>query len=333
VSQKKPGRLILSLDFELLWGVLDKDWREEYRPVVLEGRAAIARMLELFSSCGLKASWAAVGLALCSGRDEALGRLGALAGRTVSLGMSLGRYIAERTGADEASDPAHYAPGLAAAIAATPGQELASHTFSHYHAMEEGSSPEGFSADLKAFKDLARDKGWGCASIVLPRNQIRPDFLALMAQAGVRAYRGTPPGSMLDGPRAEASQSKALRALRLAEAYLPLASRRRLSPRPLGGALACPVDVPASRFFRPCLSGSRALEGLRVAKILAEMRLAARSGMDYHLWWHPHNMGMRPDLAMEMLARVADGYKALNASYGFKSSTMAEAAGQREQEP
>lgn len=318
------GCLVVSLDFELLWGILDKDWRDAYRPNVLAGREAIPRMLELFERKKIHATWACVGLALCSGRDEALSRLGTLSGRRAASGLSLGEYVARHTGRSEAEDPVHYVPSLIRAVTSTPGQEIGSHTFSHYYCMEEGANPEAFRSDLKAFHQLALERKIGAASLVLPRNQVRSDFLPVMAQEGVRAYRGTPPGSLLDGARAEERQSIAIRALRLAEAYFPAARRMKEPARPVDPTM--PRNVPASRFFRPCLTRSPALEGLRAAKIEAEMERAARTGGVYHLWWHPHNMGTRPELAMALLERVLERYARLGDERGFRSLTMGEAA-------
>ena len=42
------GTLIVSLDFELFWGMLDCSTLEAYQANVLGGRKAIPQMLELF---------------------------------------------------------------------------------------------------------------------------------------------------------------------------------------------------------------------------------------------------------------------------------------------
>ena len=55
------GTLIVSLDFELFWGMLDKCPLEDYQDHVLGGRAAIPQLLALFQKYGIHATWAAVG--------------------------------------------------------------------------------------------------------------------------------------------------------------------------------------------------------------------------------------------------------------------------------
>ena len=55
------ARLIVSLDFELFWGMLDVTTLEDYRDHVLGGREAIPEMLKLFRKYGIHATWATVG--------------------------------------------------------------------------------------------------------------------------------------------------------------------------------------------------------------------------------------------------------------------------------
>ena len=55
------GTLIVSLDFELFWGMLDCSSLEAYRANVLGGRKAIPQLLSLFRRYDIHATWAAVG--------------------------------------------------------------------------------------------------------------------------------------------------------------------------------------------------------------------------------------------------------------------------------
>ena len=56
-----PGTLIVSLDFELFWGMLDVCPLDDYREHVLGGRRAIPELLALFEKYGIHATWAAEG--------------------------------------------------------------------------------------------------------------------------------------------------------------------------------------------------------------------------------------------------------------------------------
>src|SRR5690606_19825747 len=94
-------------------------------------------------------------------------------------------------GADEASDPHHFAPSLVREIIRTPGQELGTHTFSHYCCLEPGQTPEAFRADFTSAVKVAGAKfGVTPRSLVFPRNQFNPAYLSLCAEQGIVAFRG-----------------------------------------------------------------------------------------------------------------------------------------------
>src|SRR5262245_27879839 len=59
------GTFVISLDYELMWGVRDHATRESYGSNVLGGREAIPVMLELFEKRNIQATWAIVGALLC----------------------------------------------------------------------------------------------------------------------------------------------------------------------------------------------------------------------------------------------------------------------------
>ena len=64
------GKLLVSLDFELFWGMLDVCPLEAYQDHVLGGRAAIPQLLELFGKYDIHATWAAVGFLFGEDRQE-----------------------------------------------------------------------------------------------------------------------------------------------------------------------------------------------------------------------------------------------------------------------
>ena len=65
------GSLIVSLDFELFWGMLDRCPLEAYQDHVLGGREAIPELLALFQKYGIHATWAAVGFLFAENLEEA----------------------------------------------------------------------------------------------------------------------------------------------------------------------------------------------------------------------------------------------------------------------
>src|SRR5690349_20497060 len=66
------GTLVLSLDFELHWGGLEKWPLERYREYFLNTRKAIPRMLELFQQHEVHVTWATVGMLLHDSRQSLL---------------------------------------------------------------------------------------------------------------------------------------------------------------------------------------------------------------------------------------------------------------------
>lgn len=65
------GTLIISLDFELFWGMLDVCPLEKYQDHVLGGRKAIPELLALFQKYGVHATWATVGYLFARSAQEA----------------------------------------------------------------------------------------------------------------------------------------------------------------------------------------------------------------------------------------------------------------------
>jgi hypothetical protein len=314
------GRFVISLDFELHWGVRDKRTVDQYRANLAGARAVVPRLLERFADRGIHATWATVGMLFCEGREDLAAsrpeRTPTYENRSLSPYGEL-----EALGADEREDPFHFAPSLVDRIAETPHQELATHTFSHFYCLEPGQTKEQFAADLGAAVAVARRRDVTLRSIVFPRNQVNPDYLDVCAAHGLAVFRGARAESERGLPAAEERRGR--RARRLAGAYLPLA-RGPAAAEPGAHGLC---DVPADRFFRPRSRTLRLLEPLKVRRLQAELRHAGAEGSDYHLWWHPHNFGVETDAHLDQLDRVLDTFAEQRDRHGMRSVTMAEAAG------
>lgn len=152
------GQFVISLDFELLWGVRDHSDKQAYGQNVLGARDAVPRMLELFAARGIRATWATVGFLFCETKDELMAALPVE--RPAYMNPRLSNYIyLDEVGKDEQSDPYYFAASLVDAICKTPGQELGTHTMSHYYCLEDGQTLAAFEADLAAAKALADLRG------------------------------------------------------------------------------------------------------------------------------------------------------------------------------
>jgi peptidoglycan/xylan/chitin deacetylase (PgdA/CDA1 family) len=318
-----PGALVLSLDFELHWGVRHMSAPDGPYAENLEGaRAAVPRMLELFSDYQVAATWAVVGLLMATSRDEARAAWPRL--RPTYADPRLDPYQQE-VGMGEADDHMHYAASLVEQIRAVPRQEVASHTFSHFYCLEPGQTVEQFEADLQSAIRIARARGIEVRTLVFPRNQVPSGYLPVLRRAGIVAYRGTPDAWVYRSVNARERDRPLRRALRIADAYLPLVTSLsvRWSSLKIQQGL---VNVPGSRFLRPSSRRYQWVEPVRRGRIRREMLDAARKRRLYHLYWHPHNFGRDLDDNIDMLRVLLDDYSRCRTEYGMESLAMGEVA-------
>ena len=52
------------------------------------------------------------------------------------------------------------------------------------------------------------------------------------------------------------------------------------------------------------------------------MTYAAKHGLTYHLWWHPHNFGTNIRENLAFLEKVLVHFHKLSDKYGFRSVSM-----------
>jgi hypothetical protein len=319
------GTLVISLDFELYWGVRDRRSLASYRENLLGVRKVVPRLLELFSLHGVHATWATVGFLFFETKEELLGALPEERPAYGDGRLSPYEYIAG-IGPDEKRDPFHYAASLIQEVAAVPTQEIGTHTFSHYYCLEPGQDATAFEADLRAAVEVARRRGISIDSIAFPRNQVNAEYLPICLRHGIRAYRGNQHSLLYTTP--QSGDRAGRRLLRLIDAYVNLSSHHAYSIRDV--AATRPLNVPESRFLRPYQGHLAALEPRRSRRLLMDLEHAAEHGLLYHLWWHPHNFGANLERNFEVLGRVLDRFASLRETHGMQSMAMREVAAQVE---
>jgi hypothetical protein len=279
-------------------------------------------MLELFTECGTAATWATVGCLFAHDRDELESYYPRL--RPEYADRALYPYN-EPVGENERADPLHFAPSLIKLIQATPRQEIASHTFSHYYCLEPGQSIEAFRDDIASAVRIAKAHGVTLRSIVFPRNQWNPAYADVLLDAGITCYRGNQRGWMHRADTTQAAGRVDQRVGRLLDTYIPISGRKGIPWNEVArGNGLC--DVPASRFLRAYAPNTRRLQRLQLRRIAASIRTAAREQSIYHLWWHPHNFGANTDENLDFLRQVLHVFRECQAQYGMESRTMIEVA-------
>lgn len=314
---------VISLDFELFWGVADSRTLSNYRHNVNGEWSAIPRMLGLFRRFGVQATWATVGMLMCRDyqqwceiRPTVLPRYERERCSTYSLGALAQQH-----------PKLFFGRPLVEQILETPGQELATHTYSHFYCGEDGATVEQFVADIACAHAIVSSMGAQCRSLVFPRNQVRKEFVANLAHCGIYAYRGNPDHWLYKGGHFTPAGVIG-RAARFADAWIPITGSHVTHAKRVGGV----VNIPASIFLRPWPRRLNRLESLRMHRLKNAMTEAARSGGICHLWWHPHNFGINVDQNLAMLEVLLKHFVFLRDRYGMLSLSMERAADMAERE-
>jgi peptidoglycan/xylan/chitin deacetylase (PgdA/CDA1 family) len=318
------GALIISLDFELRWGVFDQYPVDggAYRPHLLGARAAIPRLLDLFEEYEVAATWGAVGFLFAATRIDLDRFRPAVVPAYDDARLDPYRQV---IGDGEADDPLHYAASLVELIAARPRQELASHTYSHFCCLEPGADLASFRADLASAVAIARERGVELRSLIFPRHQFNPAYAQAIAEAGFTCCRTNANGWIYRESADSRYRRADIRAGRLLDTYVEVTGDQVTPWREIG--FAGPLClIPASHFLRPYSPRFRRLEPLRLRRIANGIRRAASEHGVFHLWWHPHNFGVHTDENLAFLRRTLEEYRRCRDRYGMRSLSMAETA-------
>ncbi|MEM8609722.1 MAG: polysaccharide deacetylase family protein [Myxococcota bacterium] len=314
------GSFIISLDFELHWGVRDVVDVRSKRDHFLRAREAIPETLRLFREYEVHATWATVGFLFARNKRHLLEHAPSVRPRYDEARFDPYANL-DQIGNDEKDDPFHYAGSLLRLVAETPGQEIGTHTFSHYYCLEQGQTRDAFEHDLRAAASIGEPFGNVTRSLVFPRGQHNPAYDDVLPHAGVETYR-VPPTFFAYRPRRADQERLSQRAFRLVDSYVPIGGMHAHVPE----AAATPAPQRAGLFLRPYSPARRRLEPVRMARMKQAMASAAKGDRDFHLWWHPHNFGTNTRENLRMLTEILEAYRSLRDRHGWASRTMSEAS-------
>ena len=309
------GSFIISLDFELFWGVRDTATLESYGANILGVKEVVPEMIRLFEQYRVKATFATVGLLFCKSKIEIEKYSPELKPDYKDKKLSPYEKDYLDTLEDEA-DPYHSAYPTIEELKQSNYIEIATHTFGHYYCWEDGQSIDEFEADIRSAVRVAADNGVELRSIIFPRNQVPVDYLEICAKYNINTFRGNPAlyfnqhGGMKN------------KIMRFVDSYIHTGNRTTYDYGDITeGNL---FNIKASRLLRPYLSKLAFLEGLKLKRIKNEMTDAAKHNRVYHLWWHPHNFGINQIQNLRMLEEILKHYRYLNNNYKFQSYSMTE---------
>jgi peptidoglycan/xylan/chitin deacetylase (PgdA/CDA1 family) len=314
----KNGNFVISLDFEIYWGVRDVLKLDQYRDNLLGVRTVIPGLLHLFAKHGIHATFATVGFLFFENKEELLAGLPGRKPAYTDKHISPYNGHFDEVGHDETEDVFHFAPSLIKMIQQA-GQEIGCQTFSHYYCLEAGQTIEDFRDDLQAAKRIASKRGVELKSFVFPRNQYNEAYLNVCKEEGISSFRGNETSWVYKAKDVD-SETMFRRAVRLADAYLNLSGHHCHEATYMNSTELC--NIPASRFLRPYSKRMAFLDWLRLKRITKSMTYAARNGLTYHLWWHPHNFGINIKENLAFLEKILLHYEVLAKKYGFRSVSM-----------
>jgi peptidoglycan/xylan/chitin deacetylase (PgdA/CDA1 family) len=321
---KTPGTFVISLDFELYWGLVNTFPLETIEHRIFGARRAVVAFLDLFEKYEIHATWAVVGFLFFESKQDLIAAVPAIRPFNGSGDVSPYDHL-ETIGPDERNDPYHFAHSLVERIQRIPFQELATHTFSHF--IWNHKSPENdmaFRSDLRAAIHIARKRNSALTSIVFPQNEYYEQLLKIATEEGFSTFRGKRDRWYTFLESGGKTSRMIFRTLRMLDNHMNISgshtfswnSIARVKPYDIPGtwALECYAHLPWLAPFEP----------LRLRRIKKNLDRAAKNGELFHLWWHPHQFGIGLKRNLEYLENILDHFSKLRKSAQMISLNMNE---------
>ena len=174
------GIFTISLDFELYWGVRNSRTLIDYKGNLLGVKNEIKKILNIFNDYNIHATWATVGFLFFPNIKELRKCYADELPTYVNSKFNPYEYIDNN---DNLQNLYHFAPELLKIICKYNGQEIGTHTFSHYYCLENGQTIEQFKQDIYSAIIIARNIQLKIKSLVFPRNQWNERYLFVLSIA------------------------------------------------------------------------------------------------------------------------------------------------------
>jgi peptidoglycan/xylan/chitin deacetylase (PgdA/CDA1 family) len=318
------GTFAISLDFALYWGMRDRQPFSACQTRLQGVYQAIPALLTAFQQANIHATWAVVGLVFFRDTAELRYHLPSILPQYHDRRLNPFLYL-PNTERHPDLIPYYYAPQLIQAIQRYAGQEIASHSFSHFNIGATGATLESFTTDVQAAKNIANRFGIALKSHVFPRQQYCATYIEPLSQQGIQAFRGNPASFIYNLPAKRNALYPFKRGLRFLDSLYNLTGHHTFKPSVVRQLEHPIINIPASRFFNPFDSAATLNTG-RIKRIMQSMTHAAQQNEVFHLWWHPEDFGVQLTENMQRLEQVLEHYLNLKAKYGMVSQNMQEIA-------
>ncbi|PTL98738.1 MAG: polysaccharide deacetylase, partial [Bacteroidetes bacterium] len=188
------GHFVISLDFELHWGMCDHKSVEDYQENLKNVGPVINRLLTLADDYNIKLTFATVGFLFARNKSELLEFVPS--NKPTYTDPKLSPYPLLNSIENEKEDPYHFAKSAIKQIQVNGNHEIGTHTFSHYYCHEPGQTVSQFEEDIKSAVAIAKPLDIKLESIVFPRNMIKADnkidqpYLEVCKKHGINSFRG-----------------------------------------------------------------------------------------------------------------------------------------------
>ena len=128
-----PGSFVISLDYELMWGILDLHNASVYEQTNVKNvHVVIKRMVELFERYRVKVTFATVGMLMCKNVDEVVCMSPVISPTYIKKGLSpYGNTLQQIK--NQGSQTHYFAPESIELLKNSNMVEIGTHTFSHYY--------------------------------------------------------------------------------------------------------------------------------------------------------------------------------------------------------
>jgi len=299
----KPGILNITIDLELLWGLLDCKPRTK-ETLILRGRESIPNLLNLFQRYQIPATWAVVGALLQSknGNYDAFVLRG--------LHRSDCSFLRNKN--------LWYAEDLIERILEDKvGHEIGSHSFSHLPFGSPDLSVEVAKKDFEIFRSICKQKlGFNPVSFVYPRHSV--GFRELLPLFGFKIYRGSTLEPFIRYP------AFLRKSLRFGIRAFGIASPVSIPVKEKDGL----VHLPASLHFalREGIMGKLITSYMLAKRAKEGVMRAVREGGVFSIYFHDHNIGLNPTAFLSAIKEVLDLSSQLREEGKLRIMTMKDIA-------
>lgn len=293
---RRCGGFTLSLDFELIWGTLDRHGVTGFGGACEVERAVIIdRLLGLLEEFGISATWCVLGHLFL---DQCRASNGVKHAEIVppKHGWVKGDWFALDPATDETAAPIFYGRSLVRKVLACPvSQEIGCHSFSHVTFGDPGCSRETATTEVRECVRLARALGLTMYSFVFPHNSV--GHLDVLREYGFRCYRGPDPQILAYSGLPEFLRRIAhLRSILLREEPVPVLPQMTSSGLwNLAGSMSYLPAHGVRKYIPVSFRVTRARRGLDAA---------VRQKKIFHLWFHPTDLAHSPDPMLDGLREI-----------------------------